>query len=128
MSEVKITDNSQEFSNAMCKQLQNALWAIGATAEGYAKDNCPVDTGRLRNSITHATINDHNSGTSPAKSEDYAAHGLPDEFTVVIGTNVEYAPYVEAGSSHNTAHHMLRDACQNHTDEYKAIAEASLKS
>ena len=125
---VKITDNSKQFSEAMMKNISNALWAIGATAEGYAKDNCPVDTGRLRNSITHATIDQHNSGTSPAKSEDYAAHGSPDEFTVVIGTNVEYAPYIEAGSSKTSAHHMLRDACQNHTDEYKAIVEASLKA
>ena len=125
---VKIIDNSKQFSEAMMKNISNALWAIGATAEGYAKDNCPVDTGRLRNSITHATIDRHNSGTSPAESEDYATHGSPDEFTVVIGTNVEYAPYIEAGSSKTSAHHMLRDACQNHTDEYKAIAEAALKA
>ena len=105
---VKITDNSKQFSEAMMKNISNALWAIGATAEGYAKDNTPVDTGRLRNSITHAE--------------------KIDEQSTYIGTNVEYAPYVEAGSSHNTAHHMLRDACQNHTDEYKAIAEAALKA
>ena len=105
---VNIIDNSRQVNDEMLKKIQNALWAIGATAEGYAKDNCPVDTGRLRNSITHAEKIDKQS--------------------TYIGTNVEYAPYVEAGSSHNTAHHMLRDACQNHTDEYKAIAEAALKA
>lgn len=105
---VNITDNSQKFNSEMLKKIENALWAIGETAEGYAKDNTPVDTGRLRNSITHAE--------------------KIDEQSTYIGTNVEYAPYVEAGSSHNTAHHMLRDACQNHTDEYKAIAEAVLKA
>lgn len=125
---INVIDNSKQVNDEMLKKIQNALWAIGATAEGHAKDNCPVDTGRLRNSITHATIDQHNSGTSPAESEDYAAHGSPDEFTVVIGTNVEYAPYIEAGSSKTSAHHMLRDACQNHTDEYKAIAEAALKA
>lgn len=105
---VNITDNSQKFNSEMLKKIENALRAIGETAEGYAKDNTPVDTGRLRNSITHAE--------------------KIDEQSTYIGTNVEYAPYVEAGSSHNTAHHMLRDACQNHVDEYKAITEAALKA
>ena len=105
---VNITDNSQKFNDEMLKKIENVLWTIGETAEGYAKDNTPVDTGRLRNSITHAE--------------------KIDEQSTYIGTNVEYAPYVEAGSSHNTAHHMLRDACQNHTDEYKAIAKAALKA
>ena len=72
--EVVIKDNSDEFLKALPEQIEQALTAIGLTAESYAKQECPVDTGRLRNSITHAV----ESG----------------EKAVYIGTNVEYAAFV----------------------------------
>lgn len=69
--DVKITDNSDEFLKALPEQIEQALTAIGLTAESYAKQDCPVDTGRLRNSITHAVE--------------------AGEQAVYIGSNVEYA-------------------------------------
>ena len=103
-------DLSPEVIRAMNQQALLGLEAIGMTAEGYAKDDCPVDTGRLRNSITHEVI---------------AA-----EKAVYIGTGVEYAPYVEYGDKavHKTGKsHFLKDAAANHADHYKAIMEAALK-
>lgn len=92
-----------------------ALEIIGGKAESYAKKLCPVDTGRLRNSITH---------------QQY------DENTEVIGSNVEYAPHVELG--HHTAggggvnfvagKAFLRPAAENHTAEYKKIIEQAMKN
>ena len=109
MSDVKITDNSAIFKKAKDEAVARALEAIGLTAEGYAKENCPVDTGRLRNSISHAV-----------KTEEQAAY---------IGTNVEYAKYAETkDSKHNTGKaHFLRDAAATHGDEYKRIVEAQLR-
>lgn len=69
--EVVIKDNSEEFLKALPEQIEQALTAIGLTAESYAKQDCPVDTGRLRNSITHAVE--------------------AGEQAVYIGSNVEYA-------------------------------------
>lgn len=69
--EVVIKDNSAEFLKALPEQIEQALTAIGLTAESYAKQECPVDTGRLRNSITHAVET--------------------GEQAVYIGSNVEYA-------------------------------------
>ena len=51
---VDYKDNSQQILSAMEKGKRNALTAIGATAETYAKKATPVDTGRLRNSISHS--------------------------------------------------------------------------
>ena len=127
--EVKITDNSRDFIEALPKAIQRGLWAIGATAEGHAKENCPVDTGRLRNSITFITSTKRSSGTAPAKPSDYAAKGAVTENNeVYIGTNVEYAPFVEEGSRRNRATHFLRDACTNHGDEYKKLMRESLEN
>jgi phage gpG-like protein len=60
--------------------------------ERTAKRLCPVDTGRLRASITHALDRD--------------AAGLVG----VVGTDVEYAPYVFLGTSKAPAQPALQAA------------------
>ena len=99
-------DNTDEVLAALKVAKKRGLEAIGLTAEGYAKKDTPVDTGRLRNSISHAT--------------DYEA--------AYIGTNVEYAPYVELGARGRPGVHMLKRAATEHTDEYKRIMENALKN
>ena len=98
-------DNTGEVLAALEKAKKRGLEAIGLTAEGHAKKETPVDTGRLRNSISHAT-------------DDEAAY---------IGTNVEYAPYVELGARGRPGVHMLQRAATEHADEYKQIMEDALK-
>lgn len=102
---VTMTNNADLFRNALPEQIAKALEAIGLTAEGYAKDLCPVVTGRLRNSISHAR----------------------DDDNAYIGTNVEYAAAVELGNSKRKPKPYLRPAATEHGDEYKAIVEAALK-
>ena len=99
-------DNTDEVLAALERAKRRGLEAIGLTAEGYAKRETPVDTGRLRNSISHAT-------------DDEAAY---------IGTNVEYAPYVELGARGRQGKHMLQRAAAEHTDEYKRLMEDSMKN
>lgn len=103
---VDYKDYSKEVLAAMEKGIKNGLEAIGLTAETYAKNATPVDTGRLRNSISHAV----------------------DGEAAYIGTNVEYAPYVELGTSRAKAHHMLQKAATEHSAEYKRLAEDAVKS
>ena len=93
---------AKDVLQGMAKAKAAALEVIGGKAESYAKKACPVDTGRLRNSITHAQM---------------------DENTEVIGTNVEYAPFVELGTAKMKARPFLRPAAENHMPEYKFILE-----
>ena len=99
-------DNTDEVLAALERAKRRGLEAIGLTAEGHAKNETPVDTGRLRNSINHAT-------------DDEAAY---------IGTNVEYAPYVELGARGRKGVHMLQRAATEHTDEYRRLMEDSMKN
>lgn len=94
-------DNREAIANAIDLALVAALEEVGLVAEGYAKRACPVDTGRLRNSITHNV----------------------DEGTrhVVIGTNVEYAPYVELGTRHQKPQPYLKPAAEDHASTYRSI-------
>lgn len=90
--QVEITDKSPEVIAAFRKGIPRALWAAGATVEGLAKQKAPVDTGRLRNSITHAET-------------DKATH---------IGSNVEYAAAQELGTSRGIRpKHFLQGAASN---------------
>lgn len=101
---IKFTDHSPEVLEALEIAIARGLEAIGLAAEGHAKRAAPVDTGRLRNSIAHAVKGD-------------AAY---------IGTNVEYAPYVELGTSRKAPKPYLRPAATQHGSEYKALMQASI--
>ena len=75
---VTFNDHSDELLEAFDEACLRALERCGLQAEGYAKDLVPVNTGALRNSINHKV-----------DSGEPAAY---------IGTNQEYAPYVEFGT------------------------------
>lgn len=99
-------DNTDEVLNALNSSIERALTRIGLSAEGYAKKECPVDTGNLRNSITHEVVQ--------------------SEKAVYIGTNVEYAAYVELGTTRTKAKPYLKPAATGHSAVYKSIMEEEM--
>lgn len=106
---VEIRENNAEaIASAIKSAVARALEKIGLAAEGYAKKELTrqgaVDTGRLRNSVTHAV----------------------DVDSVYIGTNVEYGPYVELGTHKMAARPFLRPAAQDHTTQYRSILKGEL--
>lgn len=120
--------------------MKRALTAIGMQAESYAKQSInqadAIDTGRLINSVTYGTA--ENAG-SHDYSDNEGNHyqdtiGLAEEDAVYIGTNVEYAPYIEFGHKYyysGTMYapvHFLKDAAGNHTAEYKDIIKQSMEN
>lgn len=102
-----IISHRQEVIEEKNRKMEMALMLIGLTVERYAKYLSPVDTGRLRNSITHEVAT--------------------NEEAVYVGTNVEYAPYVEVGTSRQRPQPYLRPAVADHLDEYSAIAQRVLQ-
>lgn len=128
---IKIIDNSDLVKEELQAACLRALEKCGLTAEGYAKMLCPVDTGNLRNSITHQV-----------QESEQAAY---------VGTNSEYGPYVELGTGiyypggrptpwayqdakgnwHMTngqrAKPYLKPAVADHVSTYKGIIESELK-
>ena len=106
--DVEVTDNSDMVVKDISQAISSALEEIGMLAEGYAKRACPVDTGRLRNSITHQV----DSG----------------DRSVYIGTNVEYAPHVELGTRHQQAQPYLRPAATNHASQYRQVLKSHMEN
>lgn len=109
---IVVADNTEQVASAITSALEAALEEIGLVAEGYAKKLCPVDTGRLRNSITHALMGDD---------------------AVAIGTNVEYAVYVHEpvrmrNGKTRQGVPFLRDAATQHVDRYRSILKKHLEN
>lgn len=107
--EVKITSHIDDIKEELKSRIPTILEALAIQAEGNAIDEITsmkaVDTGRLRGSISHT-------------HDDEAAY---------VGTNVEYAPYVEYGTYKMPSRPFLRNAISNYIDEYKKIIEDGLK-
>lgn len=134
---VNFIDHSDEVLKAVEEAEAAALEAVGQQAVSHAKKNITeagrVDTGALRNSISHAVVKKENA--------------------VYIGTNVEYAVFNELGTGvhleggggrqtpwsyqdakgnwHRTNGmkpiHFLKRAASEHGEEYRKIIEQTLK-
>ena len=122
--QVVMTSNVGEFKNACKSAVARALEICGGKGESYAKSLCTVQTGNLRNSITHKP-----------ESDD----------TMLIGAGAEYAPYVELGhhqepgryvpaigkrlvASYVSPKPFLRPAIEGHAAEFRTVIERELKN
>ena len=111
---IVFTDNLQEVLRALDGAVETGLVKIGAAAQGYAKDNTPVRTGTLRDSI----------GVEVKSGEKAAYIGtMTDKFP-----KKPYGQYVELGARCRPGVHMLQRAATEHTDEYKRLMEDSMKN
>lgn len=105
------TNNVEQLLSDLKDKKEAALDAVGQAAETYAKlnlENDPrrVDTGTLRGSIGHAPT---------------------DEDTMCVGTDVEYAIYVELGTLKMSPSHYLKRSVQDHADEYMNVIKVHME-
>ena len=132
-------DNSKEYKDLLNQAIRRGLRTIGMRAETHAKENCPVDTGYARNSITHALSGesaaissyeaDRGKNGKPPRTGKYSGTmGKIEDNYVVIGSNVEYFPFIEEGARGREARHTLRKAASDHKDEYKQLLSDSIKN
>lgn len=106
--EFSLVDNKEDLLNATMEQIQVALEEVGLEAEARVSPLVPVDTGRLRASITHEVE-------------------VP---VVYVGTNVEYAVDVEINDNmrHKVGQaHYLRDGISQNLGTYKEIIKEALR-
>lgn len=131
MIDVKIDSHVSEIQELTQETIDKILWMMGAKAEGFAKDETPVDTGRLRNSITFVTKAEEgkvvNYTDDKGNEYNYTVGAGLEENSVAIGTNVEYAKDVEIGTGGRAGKHMLEKAVSQHDDVYRKIIELALQ-
>ena len=134
---IDVISNREVFEQAAQQALENAMEQCGLLAEAYAQMELTrqnaVDTGNLRNSITHKVVDNSN------------------EVAMYVGTDVEYGTYVEMGTGkyakggrqdpwafqdakgdwHMTsgmkARPFVKPAIADHVDVYKKVIKETLK-
>lgn len=135
-------NNKEAVLKASDEAVERALEIVGMQAENYARANTPVDTGLLRNSITSAVggkstrISSYHADKARGNMQGVGFYGgtapTSDQPYVIIGSNVEYAPYQELGTSKmgacNGGRGFLRPAINDHMSEYKSIVQNELKN
>lgn len=101
----QFTDNTDEVLAELERKIQDSLQEVGQIAVNDARNSTPVDTGNLRDSMTCDIKDD----------------------LVVVGSNVDYAIYVEEGTRKQKGHHMVRNAMQDNANQFKSIIEQNMK-
>ena len=101
LNEKKIIANLNNALKIVSKDVSEALEEVGQRGVGITKKNTPVDQGRLRNSIGY-TI-----GGKVEGNED-TVKASSDKSSVIIGTNVVYAAWVEYMAKNGSQGYMLR--------------------
>jgi len=91
----------QQYQVVKTGAVKIALKETGFSIEGDAKRDCPVDTNRLRSSLSTNWSGSplaHGSTGSQAMGGDGVGRPVgPPGLVVVVGTNVKYAAAVEFG-------------------------------
>lgn len=124
---------SDALIDAIHDAVDVGLESVGILVVSHARENLQpgghgVRTGRLKGSISYATGFTKSATTSPATAADGIEHD-GSENTVLIGSNVEYAPYVEYGTKRQSAQSYLRRAAYSASKDIpKVFAEAFQKA
>lgn len=91
----ELAERLSDLESAITSELESAADDIGVRIQSSAAMGAPVDEGRLRSSIERVV----------EKAGEYIV-------SVVVGSNVEYAPFQEFGTIFMSAQPFLRPALE----------------
>lgn len=111
----------KNMSESIRAMLAIAIEEAALDIVGQAKLLCPVDTGRLRGSISWKTRSAESGVEGLATDADHVKHAtIPDnDLEAVIGTNVRYAAPVEFG---------WKRVSEKGKQEYRSAAKSYLRA
>lgn len=130
---IEIQDNSQKIKNELEKKMPEILFGIGnelyKSIYNFMTTDKIVDTGRLRGSISFLTpYNEYSNLTLANKITDALYDtGKRKKDTVIYGSNVEYASYVNSGTSKQRARKFIENGTYRAVPQMKAVVEKILK-
>ena len=140
-------DNTAQAKAEMRHKIRVGLKAAGIQAASAAREEIQkspkrIDTGLLRNSITHAMDGESAAiGSYKADKASKYTGKIPDPGTytgkaekepegkeaVYIGTNVDYAIYVHEGTDTMAANRFIKNAVENNAAELIEIIKSQLQ-
>lgn len=99
--QAELERNLQNVLRIVSKSKEQALEEIGQRGVGIIKNNTPVDSGRLRNSMGYTVAN-------KVVGQGDTVNTTSDKDSVYLGTNVVYAAYVEYMAKNGSQGYMQR--------------------
>lgn len=128
---INIQDNSDVVLGELERKMPEILNANGNEIYkgiyNFMTQDDVVDTGRLRGSISYSTpYNDYKNPTLANTENDYV-QGVREKNTVVFGSNVEYASFVNSGTSRQRARKFLETGTYRAIPQCKRVTEDILK-
>lgn len=117
----------KDYGEAMDNAIERALTAVAIGIEGDAVSRVPVDSGRLKGSITYATKKKRSYPSGKAAPSDGVS--APDEkWTAHVGTNVEYAQHVEYGTVKMKQQPYLQPALNDNRGRAQRIFDREIEA
>ena len=114
---VRCTNRSDVVLRLLEDRVQEGLEECAEFLRDKAKGYCPVDTGALQASID----------AKPVGNRHVVIYAGGDSLTNAgNGKHVDYAQYVEFGTSRTPAQPFMRPAKENHKGELKQIMDGAL--
>ena len=128
---INIEDNSDKILQELENKMPEILNAMGNELYkgiyNFMTEDKVVDTGRLRGSISYSTpFNDYSNPTIANTGNDFI-NGNKEPDSVVYGSNVEYASYVNSGTSKQRARKFMETGTYRVIPQLKRVVEKILK-
>ena len=126
----KIIDNTQDVLSEVDKRISSNLKESSLLVERTAKQIVKVKTGTLKRSILSNWYGAKGTRSTSWKANKKGRKAGKTEIEAsvkkeaIIGTNIEYAPYVELGTSKMSARAFLRPAMEANMKEIRRIFRA----
>lgn len=129
--EIEFEDNSKAVLEELQKKMPEVLNGIGNELYKHITDfmveDDVIDTRRLIGSISYSTpYNDYNNPNSANRPDDFIK-GFREKDTVGFGSDVEYASFVETGTTKQRARHYLKTGTYRAVPKIKKVVEEILK-
>ena len=124
-------DNTKKVINELENKMPELLNAIGnelyKSIYNFMTEDKIVDTGRLRGSISYSTpYGNFNNPTLSNEGSDYIEN-VKEKNTVVYGSNVPYASFVNSGTSKQRARKYMDIGTTRASINIKKVCENILK-
>lgn len=125
-------DHSPEYLKELEKKKLEILKAFGNELQKSIQNfmlEAPqiYDTGRLHGSISFCTPAGDFNNLQDMNSPNDAIRGIREKDTVVYGSNVPYASYVENGTTKQRARRYVKTGTYRAKPKLKAVMEKILK-
>lgn len=131
IKEINIEDNSAQFLRELERKMPEILSGCGNEIYkgiyNFMTEDKVVDTGRLRGSISYSTpTENYNNPTMFNENTDFIKD-VKEENTVVFGSNVPYASFVNSGTSKQRARKFIETGTYRAIPQVKKAVEKILK-